>query len=1328
MKNLSVLKEHHHKVKSVIDICHLNDGIQESTVSLSEDGSLFKWDVWEQELSGSEWFRVNFVNDRIICISREGAIASINPKSGEWEILRKFNNGILDGRWSPGTKVLALITITENETEDKNCVLMTLSTDFDVLKEVILEPFDIDAQVTIVWKPDGTILAVNSLDKSDNNRSIRSYQRESLVLKYFGRSNDKSEEFAINLKAPIAWACGDRSNLIASIDYRSKQHQQVVFLDSHCSCLDEFSLKLSFTTNFSVKSICWNARSDILAVILKQEDGSSQLQLWNRSNSHWYLKCEWQYKEDILCVKFHTEHSYRLFVTFDEEIREYICCWDVGSYLAEDSFTAYTINGKSLNISTFHEELVPSFVSKFVFDHCVRSVSFNGSVSVVYLSDGGFMFFSRKSRKENDNISTKLNSISQAQKETITWDSDIKGIDIQTLRHIVIVKIKESHLYIIAAAPCNWLVEIKICLVKYQATILNRIMMENSILRIINWSDCPTGALIELEDGEFLDYSDTGIFPSSIERLLEPCHWIAGFFHMPVTNPQHNNVPRTRLIVGLSLQSNLYCCDRLLADSVSSFLLSTAHQFLYFVKSQSNSQLRGMSLMTLYNFNPFSETEENDIEDHGFCDVDQGARLVAILPGSPVTIVQTPYGNFERIHPRSLVIPFVISKIELGQYTTAVSTMRHYKIDLNFLLDINPLHFLQGGVVQFLEEIRQVDILNFFIWNLQNIDVTTSRYKVPSWFKRTRGIDEMNALDIETKVNSVCLRLRELFIQAEGRGSTLGGTTVKEGYYLQPILSTFARESPPNLENALHWIRESAMKEVNVGSKRAPLFSERTQISIQYLAFLTDYEQLFNTSLGMYDYELARAVVQNSQMDSELYIPLLKRLEELPEFLGKFEVDIDLKRFESALSNLHKSVINKENTVYIKPSEIKNFGNSFIRCLELVEEHKLHCLGLQLYKHNREEQSQIMESLGRRLLHEGKAKAALSVFLSVRPPNIDRAKQVARKCGDWRRFFSLSSKFSSETSGASNAQLAHEIASEIISGKSGASRRNALIDASRILLDYGSDIVGAIDLLTSAEAWKEARRIATQNNRDDLVEGVVDAAVSYASTLLVDFEERQSTFENSSLRYVEVLKIHKQARKESISQKGEIPAEASETTSQMITTTGSIRSSGNVTLVASVSNATSAGNQSIISLELDKFKYKSKINSRWKNNRKGQESVKVKPGSDEELESLVVALEVACVKPDLTSIINDTMLFLSQTGHIDQSRQLFDSYETLRVAIESCQTKRTKEAALEKFEIERKMRREGIDKTIITLECEAKVDALRCKELSVVLHELFSFL
>jgi hypothetical protein len=74
----------------------------------------------------------------------------VQPETGSQELVGEFDHGILAGRWSPDAEVLALVTLTEDENGNESEVLLTMSADFEVLNEVIIEKFDPDSRVSLV--------------------------------------------------------------------------------------------------------------------------------------------------------------------------------------------------------------------------------------------------------------------------------------------------------------------------------------------------------------------------------------------------------------------------------------------------------------------------------------------------------------------------------------------------------------------------------------------------------------------------------------------------------------------------------------------------------------------------------------------------------------------------------------------------------------------------------------------------------------------------------------------------------------------------------------------------------------------------------------------------------------------------------------------------------------------------------------------------------------------------------------------------------------------------------------------------------------------------
>jgi len=515
------------------------------------------------------------------------------------------------------------------------------------------------------------------------------------------------------------------------------------------------------------------------------------------------------------------------------------------------------------------------------------------------------------------------------------------------------------------------------------------------------------------------------------------------------------------------------------------------------------------------------------------------------------------------------------------------------------------------------------------------------------------------------------------------------------------------------------------------------LLSEKAQSSIQYLAFLADYEHLFNTALGMYDFELAKAVARNSQMDPKVYLPMLKRLRSLRPYVAKYEVDLKLKRYDSALRHFYKSCISEDDNICDE--------ESFTKCLKLIEEYDLHQLGLELFYNQPSWHNRIMISLGDYLLKDNKAESALAIFMAADPTHVDGAKSAARQCGDWKSYFVCVTKnLDDEDTEEYRKEIAAEIAEEIATGRGGVySRREGIAAGARILVDYADDVPAAIDMLLSGEHWFESRRLAVMNDDnddddDELLQQVIDAAVSYGQSCVDDFELRSEKFVKANKRYAEVVEIQRELK-----QKGEELNEenlAYETGSQFsmasnvsnasIRSTTSTSSVGSVSSVSSVITASSVSSFSIVGVDSLDLKHKSKFNQigrQKKKKKKSSRKQRIKPGSEDELKSLVNTLKGNLVDAEYYAITTETIKFLSQVHMTTISKEMYDAYEDFKTNIETSQRERILHCAKKRQEEERKARRDGQHFEMVTLECEKEVDELGFEALPSIIHDFFSY-
>jgi elongator complex protein 1 len=1391
MKNLIQLGERTRKLSvapstddgagddSVVDLCLsvANDlDLGPATVALSKNGILSKINsvgevLWTRKLQdldpscgGGGWFNLAYVDPELVCLSKHGAMVTVTPSTGEAELIGVFDYGLEAATWSPDGEVLLMVTSAADDDDDSETksVLMTMNAQFEVMAEITIPTYLASsaaetARISVAWRPDGTLCAVSAIDASDNVRKVRTYKRETLELHAIGRAEDASGTIVKNLQdSGLSWASPGCSQVLAAVQRKGKKTHQVVFFESNGLRHREFLLREAPST--IVTSLTWNFTSDLLAVALREEDGTDKVQLWHRCNYHWYMKQEMRYpNQAIQSVKFHDEKAYEFYVLLQGmEWREYQVQWDPSTTLAMDEqCPAFVVDGASLNITPLEKALIPPpmFMRNLTMDFPITDVCFcrgltNVGCLLVQLSNGELVFLLRGE------------GAASYQTVKIVWKESL-GVNLKSLRSFVVVgSSSDGQLNAVAIAPASanqeveTLVEILITDLKGPeavANITNTTILEDRVLRMVNWSDTADGCLVELLDGSLLEYEQmeggSTVQPSDAEPLLEPCPWICAIKDSSLYSGLHHD-SHPKMVFGLSTKSRLYFHDMMLTDSASSFYLSISHEFLCYATNGSRCFLRFLPLKEINSFDPLMGMDQNHmLEGYEPRSVERGARVVAILPSQPMAVLQMPRGNLEGVFPRALVVRFVMLQIAQGQYGKAFTMMRKHKVDLNLLVDFDPWHFSEKGISTFFQQVSVIDHLNLFLSGLQDWDITQSRFPVPGWLRRENLESKDRAsFDFSTKVNQICRKSRATMFEMEQSGET------PEAHFLLPVLSTFAKESPPKLDEALSMIKERALQHHPPNSKKPPLFAEKAQNAIHYLAFLAEYELLFETALGMHDYEIARAVARNSQMDPKVYLPLLKRLNSLPTMYAKYEVDVRLKRYEAALNNLYQSNTMEESLEGFDPPETDGtaFGNSFENCMSLIEKHKLYTLALTLFQNDSVKTRTILISLGVSLLDDRKPDSALSVFLAADPPALEDAKRAARAAGNWRTFFSLltsevdTNGDSSEEVRANAAeqrrQIARDIAKEITAKETEfatKSKQGLHSDASRILLDYGDDLFGAVDMLVNAECWSEAHRIAASHSRPDLVKRCTDGAIEYAHTAIDEFQEKSATFLSTTTRYDEVLLL----RKKNVFEEGPALDEADETGSLF----SAASNMSNMSLQSATSTtSTGSGVSSIISVKSTTTftmtsddavnRHRSKFNKGKKQKtRKKKGKNRKKPGSQEELNSLVFTLKSSCPSDDYARIIAETIHYLIRVKELALASEVYKSYNLMRNSISATQAERMETTRTNKLEAERRSRIIGEEHhedphILVELPVEKEVDELSCPELDSTLVEFFGFL
>ena len=254
--------------------------------------------------------------------------------------------------------------------------------------------------------------------------------------------------------------------------------------------------------------------------------------------------------------------------------------------------------------------------------------------------------------------------------------------------------------------------------------------------------------------------------------------------------------------------------------------------------------------------------------------------------GSPKVVLQMPRGNLEGIEPRPLIFLKARELIDSLDMLSCLLLLRRQKVDLNYLIDYNPVVFLSqvGSLVKRCLA-SNPDLLSLLISSLEPGDTTSFKYPTyapdgtlpgdVTW--RERQLPSPDFYSGMKKVNIVCTAVRDSLLGF--LNSTQGPPQLSALY---PALCTYAKQSPPLLVEALSLIKTSSSTSTSSSSSSQDRGSEellavaKVPAAIKYLAFLAEGSALFDAALGRCDFDMARAVARQCQMDPKAYLPLLK--------------------------------------------------------------------------------------------------------------------------------------------------------------------------------------------------------------------------------------------------------------------------------------------------------------------------------------------------------------------------------------------------------------------------------------------------------------------
>ncbi|KAI8934328.1 hypothetical protein NX059_009064 [Plenodomus lindquistii] len=971
------------------------------------------------------------------------------------EIVGSVDAGISAAAWSPDEELLAITTLADT--------LLLMSRDIENIASVNLAPEDVnvsshvsvgwgkketqfkgkraralqdptvpesvdegvlsaldDRSVTITWRGDGAYFAVSKVDE-DRRRIIRVYSREGQL--------DSVSEPVDGLEGALSWR--PSGNLIAGVK-RSNDKMEVVFFERNGLRHGQFDLRLNQAALDDVKTpltLKWNSDSSVLAVSYPDK-----VQLWTMSNYHYYLKQELPFPESIprpVACTWHAEKPLAVAMSTPEalQILEYSSTVAAGSVAPPDDFgMVASIDGLSLKLTPLRLANVPPPMS-------LQTVALQSVPVDATLSKSG----TRLAVLSNRDISVYALDMHKRPipRPALLWRSD--ALKDYSPRHVAFVGDESIHVLM-----DNWDEE------------------EAFLWRSEGEDVVPHGPIMETENVSTLvpsfdhsalytQFQNGALHQVDITEDMSPQTPLVQKLPTFCAEVQVADVEGQILAFGLTKSGVLYANERVLARNCTSFVVTPAH--LIFTTTQ--------HLLKFVHLSSVDELEvpaDEPQKDERCRSIERGAKLVTVMPTAYSVVLQMPRGNLETVYPRALVLAAIRRSIEAERYDEAFLACRNQRVDMNILHDHDPGRFM-SNIEKIVGQIKKIEHLDLLLAQLRNEDVSETMYKETLKTKELASKSQLSQDQIADKVNRICDAFLAVLEQPQYKDA-----------HLQNIITSHVSKVPPALENGLEMIGR-------LQASQDPL----TDKAAEHISFLADVNQLYDTSLGLYNLDLALLIAQQSQKDPREYLPHLQSLQDMSLLRRQFTIDDQLGRQAKALLHLRDLHV-------------------FDEVLEYTQKHALYSEALGIYQYDTARLKEIMRFYADHLSANNSHKeAALAYeFLSDHAS----AWPCYRSANLWREALS-----SATLAGVSDEELV-SIATSLAEGLA---ESKDYLSASTLTLDYLSDLPSAARLLCRGCYFSEAIRIVTLRRQSDLISSVIDPALIERSADMTEFLAEMKT-------------------------------------------------------------------------------------------------------------------------------------------------------------------------------------------------------------------------
>uniref|UniRef100_A0A8C6Y1C0 Elongator complex protein 1 n=1 Tax=Naja naja TaxID=35670 RepID=A0A8C6Y1C0_NAJNA len=895
-----------------------------------------------------------------------------------------------------------------------------------------------DHKPRISWKGDGQYVAVSDICPGTGARKVRVWSRE-LILQ-------STSEPIPGLGQALAWK--PSGSLIASTQDKVNKND-VVFVEQNGLLHGEFTLPFQ-KGQVKVNELLWNSDSTILAAWVEELESNSSsqrkmyVQLWTMGNHHWYLKQSLHFgslagSPLLVSLVWDQEIPYRLHVLCEQWLYlRYDWQWST-----DHSISGGANDSASVAVIDGDKVLWTAFLHAVVPPPlCTYQLQLFSAVNQVA--------FFMKSQSGDLAVLDAENKLSIYRLGRIGLCDDKRGRNPLWLRFLTWL---QDDLLLAASQGClpmrTVIHHLKLCSSGQEGytDIWSPVSVDGDVISLCCNPKTKTVAL-QLSDGQILKYL-WAEKPVAIPWMNNNGSSVR--FPSPCMQTELAVIDGEETIFGLTDRCRFFINDTEVSSNVTSFsisdefLLLTTHSHTCQCLPIRNTSLKALQTGLGSTSLPNSETLRK---------IERGARIVTVVPQHTKLILQVPRGNLEAIHHRALVLAQVRKWLDSLQFKEAFECMRKLRVNLNLLYDHNPKVFL-NHVETFIKQIDSVNYINLFLTELKEEDFTKTMYPPLD----PTGVNEFHSSN-NKKINIICDAMRQA---------------------MENICAV-----------SVHY--QTLNKCLNDG-----LSSEE---ALKYLLYLVDVSELYDYSLGTYDFDLVIMVAEKSQKDPKEYLPFLNKLKKMEINYQRYSIDKYLKRYPKALYHLSKCG-----------------SEHFPEFLNLVVDQNLYNEALKLCLPGTQEYKTISYAYGEYLIQKHLAGQAGLIFF--RCGAFEKALDAFLISGNWQQALCAAAELCYTEDKL--ASLARSIAGRL-------TEKRKYVDAAVLLEQYAKDYEEAILLLLEGTAWDEALRIIYKYNRTDILE--TNFRPSFSKNHLVFLETQKAEFSRHRKRLSVVRELKQQAQNE----------------------------------------------------------------------------------------------------------------------------------------------------------------------------------------------------